>query len=233
MLRERALETIKRLLASRGMLIARYAGQHRSQWMHSVSRVKAERELLLSHGEACQIISAVQATRAIPGDLAELGVAYGASAKLILEYSQNKHLHLFDTFAGLPSPDQTDSAKFHEGDFRSDVESVRNYLRSHAAGDRTSFHVGLFPETATPVKDKTFSFVHLDVDLYTSTLEGLRFFYPRLAAGGILISHDYVSADGVNRAFREFFADKPDPVIELSGYQCLVVKLADHDPGRP
>src|ERR1041385_894280 len=112
MFRERAMEAVKRLFASQGMLITRYSGHHRSQWMHSVSRVKAERELLLSHGEACQIISAVQATRAIPGDMAELGVAYGASAKLILEYSQNRQLHLFDTFEGLPNPDQTDSAKF-------------------------------------------------------------------------------------------------------------------------
>jgi hypothetical protein len=31
----------------------------------------------------------------------------------------------------------------------------------------------------------------------------------------------------VNRAFEEFFADKPEPVIELTGYQCMIVKLAD------
>jgi hypothetical protein len=64
------------------------------------------------------------------------------------------------------------------------------------------------------------------VDLYESTLSCLRFFYPRLSPGGILISHDYLTAEGVNAAFREFFAGKPEPVIELTGYQCMIVKLA-------
>jgi hypothetical protein len=30
----------------------------------------------------------------------------------------------------------------------------------------------------------------------------------------------------VNQAFLEFFADKQEPVIELTGYQCMVVKIA-------
>jgi hypothetical protein len=223
-LKELLMEKVKRLFAGRGLILTRYAGAHRSAWMQSISRIKDEREFLLNYSEACQIISAVTATARIPGDLAEVGVAYGASAKLILEYSKNKTLHLFDTFAGLPAPDGSDSAKFQGGDFRSDVHSVRDYLGTSSAS-RVAFHVGLFPATTAPVENTTFSFVHLDVDLYQSTLDGLRFFYPRLSPGGILISHDYVSADGVNRAFQEFFADKPEPVIEVTGYQCMVVKL--------
>ena len=69
------------------------------------------------------------------------------------------------------------------------------------------------------------SFPDLDVDLYESTLEGLKFFYPRMSRGAILISHDYQSATGVDRAFSEFFSDKPESVVSLSGYQCLVTKL--------
>jgi O-methyltransferase len=219
------MERVKRVFARQNLILTRYSGLHRSEWMSRVSSIKAEREFLLNHGEACQIISAVQATSRIPGDMAELGVAFGGSAKLILNYSENRPLHLFDTFSGLPNPAKEDSAKFHAGDFRSDVNSVRAYL-GDSAQKRISFHVGLFPDTVGPVKDKFFSFVHLDVDLYQSTLAGLEFFYPRLSPGGVLISHDFVSADGVNRAFQEFFADKPEPVIELTGYQCLVVKLA-------
>jgi O-methyltransferase len=67
--------------------------------------------------------------------------------------------------------------------------------------------------------------VHLDADLYESTMAGLEFFYPRMPPGAILICHDYLSSEGVNAAFGEFFADKPEPVIELTGYQCLVVKV--------
>ena len=37
--------------------------------------------------------------------------------------------------------------------------------------------------------------------------------------------HDYPWASGVVKAIEEFFRDKPDPVIELTGYQAMIVKL--------
>jgi hypothetical protein len=45
--------------------------------------------------------------------------------------------------------------------------------------------------------------------------------------GAILICHDYLTSTGVNAAFKEFFADKPEPVVELTGYQCMIVKIRD------
>ena len=87
-----------------------------------------------------------------------------------------------------------------------------------------SFYKGLFPQSARGVKGP-FSLVHLDVDLYCSTKEALKFFYPRLSPGGIIISHDYQNLKGVKRAVDEFFKNKPEPVIELTGSQCLIVKL--------
>ena len=212
----------KRMAARRGYLLSRYTSRHRAQWLKEVDAVKRERILLLDHGEACQILSAVEATARIPGDLAELGVASGASARLIAKHAGERTLHLFDTFEGLPAPETGDSAKFAAGDFRNHLEDVRKYL----AGLNCRFYKGLFPATAAPVANLQFSFVHLDVDLYESTRAGLEFFYPRMSRGGIIISHDYLSADGVDRAVAEFFADKPEPVIEMvGGYQCLVVKL--------
>ena len=51
---------------------------------------------------------------------------------------------------------------------------------------------GFFPSTALENdKDVTFAFVLLDVDLYKTTLEGIEFFWPRLANGGYLMIHDY------------------------------------------
>jgi len=200
--------------------LVRSNASHRKSWMDHVTAVKGEKELLLNHCEACQIISAVTATEKLGGHLAEVGVAYGASAKLIAKYAGARSLHLFDTFEGLPDIAQIDGDKFHKGQFRSNVDVVKKYVDHPQA----HYYKGLFPSTADPVRDLRFSFVHLDVDLYESTIAGLRFFYPRLLTGGILISHDFLSAEGVNAAFSEFFADKPEPVIELTGYQCMIVK---------
>ncbi|MFC1707356.1 TylF/MycF/NovP-related O-methyltransferase, partial [Planctomycetota bacterium] len=73
----------------------------------------------------------------------------------------------------------------------------------------------------------SFSFVNLDVDLYQCTSDALKFFYPRVSRGGMMLSHDYLytPAPGVKQAFDEFFADKPESVIPLWDTQCLVVKL--------
>jgi len=65
----------------------------------------------------------------------------------------------------------------------------------------------------------------LDADLYESTMAGLEWFYPRLSKGGILVSHDYDTSNGVNLAFEQFFADKPEPYFDLVGSQCMFVKM--------
>jgi O-methyltransferase len=127
---------------------------------------------------------------------------------------------LFDTFAGLPAASEWDT-KFQKGGFASSLDQVRAYL-DHFPG--VHFHPGLFPQTAEGLEQLTFSFVHLDVDLYQSTVSGLQWFYPRLNPGGILISHDY-DAEGVRKAFDEFLSDKPECILELAGSQVAFVKV--------
>jgi len=214
-------ERVRGYFAAKQILLIHYTGPDRDGWMARVNQIKAERMSLLSHGDMCQIVSAVHATRGIPGDMVEFGVAYGASARIIAEYGGGRTLHLFDTFAGLPKPTAYDSPRFYEGSYSCSLASVQQYL----TGLPCRFYEGFFPGTAASLEEGTFSFVHLDVDLYESTLEGLKFFYPRMSRGAILISHDYQSAAGVDKAFNEFFADKPESVVSLSGYQCLVTKL--------
>ena len=38
-----------------------------------------------------------------------------------------------------------------------------------------------------------------------------------MSPGGILLAHDYLVADGLRTAIDQFFADKPEPIIELAG----------------
>src|ERR1700722_19957639 len=94
-----------------------------------VRRVAEERTLLISHGEACQLLACLATTDPIAGDVAELGVAYGASAKLLsMRLPAAKHLHLFDTFKGLPATTAPDGARFQAGEFASNLEDVRRYV---------------------------------------------------------------------------------------------------------
>jgi O-methyltransferase len=181
-----------------------------------------ERKCLLQPIEAAQLMLALEAVSKIPGDVAEVGSFEGVSAKLLAMTDRRRTLHIFDTFEGLPTPGKKDSTGFYSGQYMASEAEVKKYLQ----GFSVQIYKGLFPSTAGPITDKTFAFVHLDVDLYDSTKACLEFFYPRMAAGGIILTHDYAARDeGVYRAFQEFFADRPEPVIELGGNQGMVVKL--------
>jgi predicted O-methyltransferase YrrM len=207
-----------------GMVLSNYSdSEQRRNRLRLLLKIRSQRDMLMNPGEACQIMSAIDAVtrKNIPGEMAELGVASGASAMMIASRAPGRILHLFDTFEGLPKPTQVDSPRFKERQYRYSLEDVQQYLR---IGD-IRFHRGLFPHTAIGLSDTRFAFVHLDADLYESTKAGLEWFYPRLNKGAILISHDYDTAAGVNRAFEEFFADKPEPYLDFVGCQCGFVKM--------
>jgi len=222
-LRDRLTNAVKAAAARYGILLARYVEPHRGERLALVRRIAGERTLLLSPGEACQLLACLDAAAAVAGDVAELGVAYGASAKLLAtRLPPGKQLYLFDTFEGLPEVSAPDGTRFRAGEFQSNLEDVRRYVGTA----RVDYYPGLFPASAAPLADRWFSFIHLDADLYESTLAAFEFFYPRMPAGGIMLCHDYPSAPGVVKAIGEFFRGKPDPVIELTGYQAMIVKVA-------
>ena len=103
------------------------------------------------------------------------------------------------------------------------TREIRRNLSQY--GDQIEYHQGLFPASAETLGHLRFSFVHLDLDLYDSTVAALEWFWPRIESGGMLLSHDYPLSEGVVRAFDEFFAERRETFIPLSGNQCLAVKL--------
>jgi O-methyltransferase len=209
-------------IATRGRL-SHYGCDERKAFAKDLKKIRSETELLIEDIEAYHIFMAVKRTRKVPGDIAEVGVYKGGSAKIICSAKGDKHLHLFDTFEGLPKVEDIDMVwPFYEGKFAASYDSVRDYLKD----DRNvSFYKGIFPETSDPVKDTRFSMVNLDVDCYESTRLCLEFFYSRMSPGGIILSHDYMTAPGVKKAFDDFFDGKTEPVLETAGSQCLVVKV--------
>lgn len=216
-------QSVNYALATKNGVIVYYNTPERAKAMDLIHQIKKENDMLLFDNEAYQIYMAAKASAKIYGDIAEVGVYKGASAKIIAQVKGKKSLHLFDTFEGLPEISKIDNPEqFYKGKFVVTFEDVKKYLKKYP---NVFFYKGLFPQTAGPVKNKTFSFVNLDVDLYESTKNCLEFFYPRMTKGGIIISHDYIDAAGVKKAVDEFFRDKPETVLELSGSQCLIVKL--------
>jgi O-methyltransferase len=187
-------------------------------------KLHIEKRILLTVREMWNIYNWVKKTAHLEGDIAEVGVFKGGSAKLIRETDKNKDLYLFDTFEGIPeSKDPNDNIPV--GNFTEGLEQVRKYLAEY---EKLNFYKGIFPESAGGLdKNMKYSFVHLDVDIYSSTLDSLKYFYPKLAMGGVILTHDYrcIHAPGVKKAFDEFFQDKPETIVELWDSQALIIKI--------
>lgn len=220
--RKLILKQIKLLVDKKNGAILFYNDTERVKVVQIIKTVRSENKMLLQTNEAFQLYILVKNTMKLDAGLAEVGCFMGGSSKIICEAKGNKEFNIFDTFEGLPELNAIDDAnQFQKGQYSASYEFVKKYLSNYP---NVFLHKGYFPDTAGPIENKIFSFVHLDLDLYESTLASLRFFYPRLVKGGVLISHDYTTAPGVQRAFEEFFCDKPEPIIEMSGTQCLIVK---------
>ena len=187
-----------------------------------LEQIHREDRSLLSAFEQYIIFSLARAQAGRPGVMAEVGVYQGASAKLIAEASGGVPLYLFDTFAGLPKAHEADREVHRENQYACSLEKVQEYLRAYP---HLHYFPGLFPASAATVPEQQYSLAHFDVDLYEGTKGCLEYFYPRMIPGGIIVSHDYGLLAGVEQAFREFFVDKPERIIDLPTTQCLVVKL--------
>lgn len=184
--------------------------------LHTLARDK--REVLFFASELQVLMSMSESLRHVEGSYAEVGVFQGTSAKAICEFKGHKDFHLFDTFEGLPEVDQIDEI-FKSRMFNASRQELEERLDAY---ENIHIHEGLFPNTTKKLKEETFAFVHLDVDLYQCTKDALDYFYPRLASGGVIISHDY-HLKGVQKAVDEFNF-KNGMMISLPFSQCAIIK---------
>lgn len=161
----------------------------------------------------------------VRGDTAECGVFLGSSSYLICRALPDRTHFMFDSFAGLSGPTAVDGTYHHEGDFKNDA--VLNRAKTNMQGVKNaSFLPGWIPERFKEVESRTFSFVHIDVQLYQPTRDSIEFFYPRMNEGGIIVCDDYgfTNCPGARLAIDEFLADKPEEMITLSCGSAFLIK---------
>jgi O-methyltransferase len=134
-------------------------------------------------------------------DYLEFGTAGGAALRWWLARNRNpaSRFESFDTFTGLPEDwGGIKAGTFTQGGRTPEVDD-----------QRCAFHVGLFNQTLprylrAPRSRARRLVVHIDPDLYSSTLYVLTMLAPRLAAADILLLADFCSMRHPTHVFRAF-----------------------------
>jgi len=133
-------------------------------------------------------------------DYFEFGVARGGSFTWWVNNLKNPNSRFFgyDTFTGLPE----NWGKFKAGDFSNGNKPPE------ISDSRVSFYQGLFQQTLLPFlakyDNKNRKVIHLDADLYSSTLYIMTIMYPYLKPGDILFFDEFSVPMHEYKAFMEW-----------------------------
>lgn len=162
-----------------------------------------------------------------PGVYVECGVAAGAQIIAMAAGAPNKTIYAFDSFEGIPLPsnrdDQMPGIKFltkeeqkalpdpgeqvleSSGATCVSAEDVSAHLtRSGISEKNVIFVKGWFEETLPTFECEPISILRLDGDLYNSTYVCLKYLYPKVIEGGLVIIDDF-ALRGCNRAVFDYF----------------------------
>lgn len=155
----------------------------------------------------------------LSGDVADLGSYRGGIALVLRRLAPDRHLHLFDTWCGIPYSDPLCHHK--QGEWAASLEDCKTLVGNN---DKTWYWQGVFPTSAEGIPPSyTFSFVYVDMDTYQATRDALEFFWPRMVQGGVMFLDDYgwEPCAGVKKAVDEYF---PPEECEQYKYETWIPK---------
>jgi O-methyltransferase len=172
-------------------------------------------------------------TNDIAGDFVECGVWRGGSAMLMASALKeaghtDRHLWLYDTFAGMTEPTERDvSPAGDHARSRFDRQQRHGYnawcyapldevsanlLNTGYPPELLHFVRGRVEDTLPALGPEKIALLRLDTDWYESTRHELEHLYPRLARRGVLILDDYGHWHGARDATDEYMrslAERP------------------------
>jgi hypothetical protein len=166
----------------------------------------------------------------IPGAFVECGVYMGGNIEVMIRALQRHgvsdcDIYLYDTFAGMPKPEERDDGVLgakafweahrtrEDGDkgsnwMKAGVELVRQRIEPLGYPEKhLHFIKGMVEETIPATMPEKIAILRLDTDFYSSTKHELQHLYPRLSPGGILIIDDYGAFPGARAATDEYSAE--------------------------
>ena len=178
----------------------------------------------------------------LDGAMVECGCWKGLSSLMMCEALRShdpqftgQDYVIFDSFEGLSPRSQEDEIT----DTRVTTRDLINNLdgRHFAAAEQDvraalkdfpeiEYVAGWLPQSLAGQPERSYRFVHVDVDLYEPTRGCIEYFYPRLISGGVLICDDYGSLNwpGAKQAIDDFCTQNNVRLVALSSASCVIIK---------
>jgi len=174
----------------------------------------------------------------IEGDFVECGVCNGGSAAAIAcaFRGTKRHVWLYDSFEGLPEPNNVDGTDARDwvGKCLGSEDRVREALTlARFPEEDYTIRKGWFQDTFHQALPGVISLLHIDADWYESVMFSLDTFYDRVSDGGIVVLNDFGHWEGCREAFYDF-AQKRNlrPVLERVGHtEAYWIKGRTHNRG--
>lgn len=165
----------------------------------------------------------------VPGVYVECGVAAGAQIIAMAAGAPNKTIYAFDSFEGIPLPsnrdDQMPGIKFlSEAEQKglpnpgeqvlqssgatsvSEIDFMNHVKASGVNYDGLIYIKGWFEETLPKIEKLDIAILRLDGDLYNSTYVCLKYLYPKVIKGGLVIIDDW-ALPGCRQAVQDYFQE--------------------------
>jgi len=171
----------------------------------------------------------------IEGDFVECGVWRGGSTMaaidtLIKAGDKNREIYLYDTYEGMSEP--TDHDKVFTGtgadvlmntSDKNDATSVwcysaleevqKNVGTLNYPAKSVHFVKGKVEDTIPQTIPQKIALLRLDTDWYESTAHELKYLFPLLVPGGVLIIDDYGHWEGARKAVDEYIENEKLPLL--------------------
>ncbi|MET0283558.1 MAG: TylF/MycF/NovP-related O-methyltransferase [Polyangiales bacterium] len=231
------------------------------QWQSGIATWRARRFVSRTDIDAYRVLP-VHALKAVQrkalealrgseplGDYLEFGVFAGTSMTCMSEVLEERglrdvRLFGFDSFEGMPPQAASeDEGTWAPGQFKFELEVTRAIMERRGVDlSRVTLTKGWFSDTLTPAFRtrhalQKASVIMVDCDLYSSTVDVLRFVEPLIQDRVVMFFDDWNSNElaaknmGERRAFDEFLSAHPELEVEdfgsyASHAQCFLVTRA-------
>jgi len=168
----------------------------------------------------------------LSGDFVECGVNRGGMSLTIIEYlnfhqslnfnASGKRFFLLDTYSGFAANTQPSPA--NRGQYS---DCYNDVLKTFAPYAGVRIVRGIIPETLALVDAETISYLSIDLNCAEPEIDALRYFWPRLSGGAMILLDDYAGGSAYRpqkEAFDQLSSTLGFSILSLPTGQGLIVK---------